>query len=63
MLSERDREFFKPKWRRVAITAFCAAWAMLEWYWQNPFWAVIATGATAYCYWEYIYKFDQDNHP
>ncbi|MFZ1570026.1 MAG: hypothetical protein WAT29_14520 [Thiolinea sp.] len=60
MLNERDRAFFQPKWRRVAITAFCTAWAAFEWYGQNAFWGMIATGAAAYCYWEYIYKFDQD---
>ncbi|HMT94631.1 hypothetical protein [uncultured Thiothrix sp.] len=60
MLSERDRHFFQPKWRRVAITAFCTTWAAFEWYGQNSFWAMIATGAAIYCYWEYFYKFEQN---
>ena len=50
--SDADHPFFRPLWRRVAITLVCAAWAALEWYGGGQsMWAWIATGMTAYAIW------------
>ncbi|WP_020409273.1 hypothetical protein [Hahella ganghwensis] len=63
-MKENDLAFFQPLWRRVAITVFCAFWAMLEWLTQAPFWGMIATGMTAYCYWTLFHTFTPLNdHP
>ncbi|TPE54063.1 hypothetical protein FJM67_05465 [Maribrevibacterium harenarium] len=60
MLSEKDKEFFRPMWRRVLATALCGGWAILEWSSAQPLWAVLATGFTLYCLWNFFYKFDHD---
>ena len=65
MLSESDRAFFRPKWRRVVTTLFCAGWAIVEWTADEPIWAMISAGITVYCLWNFFYKFeektDEDN--
>ena len=65
MLTESDRAFFRPKWRRVTVTLFCIAWAILEWVSNEPIWAMVAAGITLYCLWNFFYKFeeptDEDN--
>lgn len=59
MLNERDRAFLRPRWLRLLITLLCVIWAAVEWYGQQPFWAIIASGLAAYCYWELIHKFEE----
>jgi len=44
-------------WRRVAITLFCIAWAIVEWFSGQPFWGIIASGVTAYCIWVLFYNY------
>lgn len=60
MLTEPDRDFFRPKWRRVTATVFCAAWSALEWISSEPFWAVVATGFTFYCLWNFFYAYKDE---
>ncbi|WP_108485203.1 hypothetical protein [Oceaniglobus ichthyenteri] len=46
-----DHPFYKPLWRRIAITAFCALWAMFELSMGAHVWAMIfaaLAGLTAY---------------
>ncbi|MBR7888868.1 hypothetical protein J9B83_07905 [Marinomonas sp. A79] len=59
MLTDSDRAFFRPKWRRVAATTFCAAWTILEWVSNEPLWAAVALGITSYCLWYFFYTFDK----
>ncbi|OZG72019.1 hypothetical protein BTA51_18650 [Hahella sp. CCB-MM4] len=56
-MKEKDLIFFQPLWRRLAITLFCAVWALIEWVTQAPFWGVMATGMTIYCYWTLFQTF------
>ncbi len=60
MLTDSDRNFFRPKWRRVVTTLFCVAWSVLEWVSNEPVWALIAVGITVYCIWNFFYNFDED---
>ncbi|RDL44437.1 hypothetical protein DN730_08545 [Marinomonas piezotolerans] len=57
-MSDSEQEFFRPKWRRIAVTAFCAGWALLEWFTGNPMWSVIFAAMTGYCLWKYWFTFD-----
>ncbi|WLQ12119.1 hypothetical protein O5O45_20555 [Hahella aquimaris] len=57
-MQQRDLEFFRPVWRRVAITVFCLFWATLEWATGEPLWGMLASGAALYCYWQLFYAFD-----
>ena len=59
MLTETDRNFFRPKWRRTAATILCAVWATIEWLSGAPFWGIIASGLTLYCLWNFFYRFDE----
>lgn len=59
MLTDSDRAFFRPKWRRVAATAFCAAWSVLEWVSGEAFWGTVAIGITIYCLWNFFYRFKE----
>lgn len=61
MLTESDRAFFRPKWRRVVVTLFCVAWSILEWVSNEPIWATIAVGITLYCLWNFFYKFEKED--
>ncbi|MEP3349066.1 MAG: hypothetical protein ABJN96_03815 [Marinomonas sp.] len=60
MLTDSDRAFFRPKWRRVTATVFCAAWSVLEWVSNEPFWAVVAAGFTLYCLWNFFYAYKDE---
>lgn len=62
MLTDSDMNFFRPKWRRVAVTFFCAAWSVLEWVSNEPVWAIIAIGMTIYCFWKFFYTFEEDRN-
>lgn len=57
-MKERDLIFFRPLWRRVAATAFCVLWSIVEWVTGNPFWGMVSAGIAAYCYWALFVNFD-----
>lgn len=56
-MKKQDGIFFKPRWRRIAVTVFCALWALFEWLTQQPFWGMVALGMTGYCYWEFFHTY------
>ncbi|MCV0395091.1 MAG: DUF3329 domain-containing protein [Rhizobiaceae bacterium] len=58
-MSSRDKEhpFFRPLWRRVAIVAFCAAWAVWEVYNREMFWAVIVAAIAGYAAWTFLINY------
>jgi hypothetical protein len=60
-MAGEDHPFLRPLWRRVALVAFCAAWALFEVVYGEQFWAMIAIGMTAYGAWIFLlgYKPDQ----
>jgi len=55
--------WLKPLWRRVAIVAFCAAWAAFELYMGSPGWAAIAGGMALYGAWMYLYDWKDPEEP
>ncbi|MFD1382040.1 hypothetical protein ACFQ45_01590 [Rhodanobacter aciditrophus] len=59
-MNDAEHDFFKPKWRRVAMTVFCGAWSILEWVTGNPFWGVVFTAMTFYCAWRYLYTYEKN---
>jgi hypothetical protein len=51
-----DHPFYKPKWRRQAIVAATAIWAIVELtYGSSGFWRVISVGVWAYCFWVFMW--------
>ena len=40
-LLDAQHPFFKPLWRRIAVVAVCAGWALFEYVTGNPGWAAL----------------------
>lgn len=51
MLRDSDRAFFKPLWRRIAVTAVCALWSAFEFANGQTFWGVLTGAIAAYAAW------------
>jgi hypothetical protein len=49
---EQNSPFYRPLWRRIAITAVVALWLAIEvYYGGDGFWTVIAAGMLCYALW------------
>ncbi|MBJ3761967.1 hypothetical protein ILP92_04295 [Maribius pontilimi] len=53
--------FYRPLWRRVAITGFCMLWTAFELWQGNHGWAVIVGGMAALCAYEFFIAFPKDD--
>ncbi|TDQ30559.1 hypothetical protein DEV91_108180 [Phyllobacterium brassicacearum] len=58
MIKDSNHPFFRPLWRRVAVVAFCVAWAIFEFATGTPFWGVLALGFAGYGVWQFFIIFD-----
>ncbi len=48
-MKPQDANWFRPLWRRIAVTAFLAVWLAWELLWnQDQFWALLVGAALAY---------------
>ena len=54
MTRDQDHPFLRPLWRRIALVAFCAAWAAWEVHGGEAFWMTLAVGMTAYAAWTFL---------
>lgn len=60
-MKSSDVNWFRPLWRRVAVTAFLALWTAWEWLWnQEPFWGVLVGAAFAYSLYNFFYAFPKE---
>ena len=59
-MKERDVSFFRPLWRRVAVTAVCAGWCVLEFFGHDQTWILITLGLTAYAAWTFFLTFPKE---
>jgi hypothetical protein len=62
-LKDHEHPFFRPLWRRIAFTAACAAWTVLEFAADSPFWGMIALGFTGFAIWEFFYLYKEPEGP
>ena len=53
-VKEADVDWFRPLWRRVAVTAFIAAWCAWEWYGGEQLWQLLTTAALVYAVWSFF---------
>lgn len=60
MLKQNDVTWFRPLWRRVAVTAFLAAWCIWEWINGDAFWSLLVTAALAYSLYTFFYAFPKE---
>ena len=59
-MKQTDLDWFRPLWRRVAVTAFVAAWFAWETIFnQDQLWMAITGAALAYAVWTFFIRFDQ----
>jgi hypothetical protein len=60
-LGVHDHPFYKPKWRRVAIVAVTAVWALFELFVsKNGFWTVLAVAVCAYSFWVFLWTWKDE---
>lgn len=64
-LREQDSPFYRPLWRRIAITAVVALWLAFEIYNGSGFWMVIAAAMLCYALWIFFLSWPKtpDNPP
>lgn len=64
-LKDYEHPFFRPLWRRIALVAACAAWAVIEYAGGSPTWGMIALAFAAYGAWQffYLYKPPEESKP
>lgn len=58
MIKDSNHPFFRPLWRRIAVVAFCVAWAIFEFVTGTTLWAVIALAFAAYGIWQFFIIYD-----
>jgi len=59
-VKQGDLEWFRPLWRRVAVTVVCAAWCAFEWYHGDEIWSWLTTALVAYAVWTFFITFDRN---
>ena len=56
-MKDHEHPFFRPLWRRIAVVALCAGWAIFEYSQGASMWGMIAAGFTAYAVWQFFYLY------
>ncbi|MDZ5700012.1 DUF3329 domain-containing protein [Chelativorans sp. M5D2P16] len=59
-LFDLDHPFFRPLWRRVAVTALCLGWGAFEFVSGSPFWGTLFGGLGLYCVWGFLLNYQPD---
>jgi hypothetical protein len=63
-MNEKDTAWFRPLWRRVAVTAVVVLWLGFEvLYGHDQLWMGIAGVALVYCVWNFFLRFPKDVPP
>ena len=63
-MRDSERDWFRPLWRRVAVTVFVAGWFAWEAFFsQDSFWMMITGAALAYAVWSFFIAFDRRGKP
>jgi len=52
--------FYKPLWRRIVISGFCAVWALFEFATGAPFWGMIFGAMAALTGWHFFIAWKDD---
>lgn len=60
-MKENEVSWFRPLWRRVAVTVFLAIWLAWELIWtQDQFWAFLVGAALLYSLYNFFYAFPKE---
>lgn len=57
-MKDNEHPFFRPLWRRVAIVAACALWAILEFVNGSHLWGLGALAFAGYGVWQFFVRYD-----
>ncbi len=61
LLKPNDVSWFRPLWRRVAVTGFLAVWCAWEWLWNHePFWGVLVGAALMFSIYSFFITFPKE---
>ena len=55
---DASHPFYRPLWRRVAIVAFTASWALVEYRNGAPIWALLFAVISAWCAWFFFVVYE-----
>lgn len=56
-LIDTEHPFFRPLWRRIAVTALCLGWATFELVSDSPGWAALFGAIGLYCGWKFLVNY------
>jgi len=60
-LKENDLSWFRPLWRRLAVSAFLVIWLIWELFWtHDQFWAFLVGAALVYSFYTFFYAFPKE---
>ena len=60
-MKDNEVSWFRPLWRRIAVTVFLAIWCAWELLWtQDQFWAFLVGAALAYSLYNFFYAFPKE---
>ena len=60
-MKANEVSWFRPLWRRVAVTVFLAIWCAWELLWtQDQFWAFLVGAALIYSLYNFFYAFPKE---
>ena len=60
-LKSNDVNWFRPLWRRVALTVFLAVWLAWEVFWnKDQFWGFLVGAALLYSLYNFFYAFPKE---
>ncbi|SLN39101.1 hypothetical protein [Roseisalinus antarcticus] len=61
-LIELRHPFFRPRWRRVAVTVVCLGWSVVEFSGDNTFWGMLFGAIGLLCLYEFFIVYDEANY-
>lgn len=63
-MKDSEIAWFRPLWKRVAVTVFVAVWCALEWLvFRDQLFALLTSAALAYALWNLFFTFPKDGGP
>ncbi len=60
-LNSKDADFFRPLWRRVAVTGVIVVWWAYETFFTHEgLWIAVTSVGIVYCVWNLFLRYPQD---
>lgn len=60
-ITQKDADFFRPLWRRIAVTGVLAGWCAYEVFFSHDqMWIAITAAGLVYCVWNLFLRYPKD---